>query len=106
MMITQVKPKRQVKELDRYLKGEIGEAIIQLTELTKPSNLPGTQKMYYTGNWAKDIYDNYTKKQAEHIFAKVAKLKNELTFFQVKIPSFKDSDGVEWTGYEYYAKKI
>ena len=35
MMITQVKPKRQVKELDRYLKGEIGEAIIQLTELTK-----------------------------------------------------------------------
>ena len=95
MMITQVKPKRQVKELDRYLKGEIGEAIIQLTELTKPSNLPGTQKMYYTGNWAKDIYDNYTEKQAEHIFAKVAKLKNELTFFQVKIPSFKDSDGVD-----------
>jgi len=98
--------RRQVKELDRYLKAEIGEAIIQLTELAKPSNRPGTGKLYYTGNWAKDIYDNYTEKQAEHIFAKVAKLKNELTFFQVKIPSFKDSDGVEWTGYEYYAKKI
>jgi hypothetical protein len=67
--------RRKVKELDRYLKAEIGEAIIQLTELTKPSNLPGTQRMYYTGNWAKDIYDNYTEKQAEHIFAKVAKVK-------------------------------
>ena len=98
--------RRKVKELDRYLKAEIGEAIIQLTELAKPSNRPGAGKLYYTGNWAKDIYDNYTEKQAEHIFAKVAKLKNELTFFQVKIPSFKDSDGVEWTGYEYYAKKI
>ena len=98
--------RRKVKELDPYIKALVGEAIIQLTELTKPSNLVGTQKMYYLGNWAKDIYDNYTEKQAEHIFAKVAKLKNELTFFQVKIPSFKDSDGVEWTGYEYYAKKI
>ena len=98
--------RRKVKELDPYLKARIGEAIIQLTELTKPSNLPGSQKMYYLGNWAKDIYDNYTLKQAETIFAKVEKLKSELTFYQVKIPSFKDSDGVEWGGYEYYAKKI
>ena len=100
------KVRKKSKELDRYLKAEIGEAIIQLTELTKPSNLPGTQKLYYTGNWAKDIYDNYTMKQAEHIFAKVEKLKNELSFFQVKIPTFKDEDGVEWSGFEYYAKKI
>jgi len=98
--------RRKVKELDPYIKSRVGEAIIQLTELTKPSNLPGSQKMYYLGNWAKDIYDNYTLKQAETIFAKVEKLKSELTFFQVKIPSFKDSEGVEWGGYEYYAKKI
>ena len=98
--------RRQVKELDRYLKAEIGEAIIQLTELAKPSNRPGTGKLYYTGNWAKDIYDNYTEKQAEHIFAKVEKLKSELTFFQVKVPSFKDADGEVWSGYEYYAQKI
>ena len=98
--------RRQVKELDRYLKAEIGEAIIQLTELTKPSNLPGTGKLYYTGNWAKDIYDNYTLKQAETIFAKVEKLKENLTFYQVKIPSFTDEDGKVWSGYEYYAKKV
>ena len=98
--------RRKVKELDPYIKARVGEAIIQLTELTKSSNLPGSQKMYYLGNWAKDIYDNYTLKQAEHIFAKVEKLKSELTFFQVKIPSFTDEEGVEWGGYEYYAKKI
>lgn len=98
--------RRKVKELDPYIKASVGEAIIQLTELTKPSNLLGTQKMYYLGNWAKDIYDNYTMKQAEHIFAKVDKLKSELTFFQVKIPTFKDEDGKEWAGFEYYAKKI
>lgn len=98
--------RRKVKELDPYIKARVGEAIIQLTELTKPSNLSGTQRQYYLGNWAKDIYDNYTLKQAETIFKKVEKLKSELTFFQVKIPSFKDSDGVEWGGYEYYAKKI
>ena len=98
--------RRKVKELDPYIKARVGEAIIQLTELTKPSNRPGTTKEYYLGNWAKDIYDNYTLKQAETIFAKVEKLKENLTFYQVKIPSFRDSDGVEWTGYEYYAKKI
>ena len=98
--------RRKVKELDPYLKGRIGEALIQLTELTKPSNKPGTGRLYYLGNWAKDIYDNFTEKQAETIFAKVEKLKENLTFYQVKIPSFTDEDGKVWSGYEYYAKKI
>ena len=47
--------RRKVKELDPYIKSNVGEAIIQLTELTKPSNRPGTTKQYYLGNWAKDI---------------------------------------------------
>ena len=51
------KVRKKSKELDRYLKAEIGEAIIQLTELTKPSNLPGTQKLYYTGNLAFAFYE-------------------------------------------------
>jgi hypothetical protein len=100
------KVRKKSKELDRYLKVEISKAITQLIELNKPSNLPGTQRLYYTGNWAKDIYDNYTEKQAEKIFANVEKLKEGLTFFQVKIPAFKDADGEEWFGYEYYAKKV
>ena len=50
---------RKVKELDPYIKSRVGEALLQLDGLTKPSNRPGTSKLYYTGNWAKDIYDNY-----------------------------------------------
>jgi|TARA_Y100000033_G_scaffold24651_1_gene23237 hypothetical protein len=97
---------RKVKELDPYIKARVGEALIQLGELTKPSNRSGTSRLYYTGNWAKDIFDNYTEKQAETIFKKVEKLKPHLTFFQSKLESFKDEDGKEWGGYDYYAKKI
>ena len=97
---------RKVKELDPYIKARVGEALIQLGELTKPSNRSGTSRLYYTGNWAKDIFDNYTEKQAETIFSKVEKLKPHLTFYQSKLESFKDEDGKEWGGYDYYAKKI
>ena len=97
---------RKVKELDPYIKARVGEALIQLTELTKQSNSTGTSKLYYTGNWAKDIYDNYTEKQAEVIFKKVDDLKSKLTFFQSKLESFVDQDGKEWIGYDYYAKKL
>ena len=96
---------RKVKELDPYIKARVGEALIQLGELVKPSNLSGTSRLYYTGQWAKDVYDNFTNKQAEVIFKKVEKLKPELTFFQSKLETFKDHEGQEWTGYDYYAKK-
>ena len=97
---------RKVKELDPYIKARVGEALIQLGELTKPSNRSGTSRLYYTVNWAKDIFDNYTEKQAETIFGKVEKLKPHLTFYQSKLESFKDEDGKIWGGYDYYAKKI
>ena len=97
---------RKVKELDPYIKARVGEALIQLTELTKQSNNTGTSRLYYTGNWAKDIYDNYTEKQAEVIFKNVDDLKSKLTFFQSKLESFVDQDGKEWIGYDYYAKKL
>tara|TARA_Y200000002_G_C22193126_1_gene460124 strand:- start:27 stop:326 length:300 start_codon:yes stop_codon:yes gene_type:complete len=96
---------RKVKELDPYIKARVGEALIQLGELVKPSNLPGTSRIYYTGQWAKDVYDNFTNKQAAVIFSKVRKLEPELTFYQSKLETFKDHEGVEWTGYDYYAKK-
>ena len=97
---------RKVKELDPYIKSRVGEALISLEQLIKPSNLSGTSRVYYTGNWSKDIYDNYTEKQAETIFKKVEKLKPHLTFYQSKLESFKDEDGKIWGGYDYYAKKI
>ena len=75
---------RKVKVLDPYIKARVGEALIQLRELTKPSNLPGTSKVYYTGNWAKDVYDNFTEKQAETIFKKWSSFLGTLliTFFK------------------------
>ena len=97
---------RKVKELDPYIKSRVGEALLKLEGLIKPSNLPGTSRVYYTGNWSKDIYDNYTLKQAEIIFKKVEKLKPHLTFYQSKLESFTDADGKTWQGYDYYAKKI
>ena len=60
---------RKVKELDPYIKARVGEALIQLGELVKPSNLPGTSRIYYTGQWAKDVYDNFTNKQAAVILS-------------------------------------
>ena len=98
--------RKKSKELDHYLKEKISEAIIQLRELGKSSNKSGTDILYYTGNWAKDIYDNYTEKQAEKIFKNVEKLKKGLLLYQVKLSSFKDNEGEIWSGYDYYAKKI
>jgi len=46
--------RRQVKELDPYLKTRIGEAYIQIRELAKPSNLDWyTKKFINEGNWVK-----------------------------------------------------
>ena len=97
---------RKVKELDPYIKARVGEAMLKLEGLIKTSNLPGTGRLYYTGNWAKDVYDNFTEKQAETIFKKVEKLKPKLTLFQSKLESWKDEEGEIWTGYDYIARKI
>jgi len=96
------KVRKKSKELDPYLKARIGEAIIQVRELAKPSNLPGTQRVYYTGNWVKDIYDNYTDKQAQKVFNQVHQFRDQLDFFQVKL-NMTDGDGMP--SYEYIARK-
>ena len=97
--------RKQVKELDPYLKAEIGEAYIQIRELAKPSNKPGTQKVYYVGNWVKDIHNNYTPKQAQKIFDNVSQYKDRLDFFQVKSNIvYEDVDGSPIQAYEYIAR--
>ena len=93
------------KELDPYLRARIGEARIQLENLIKPSNRSGTGKVYYIGNFRKDVLDNFTEKQSNKIFAAMEKLHKHVHLFQKKVPSFFDADGVEWSGYEYIAVK-
>ena len=97
--------RRQVKELDPYLKTRIGEAYIQIRELAKPSNLAGTQRVYYEGNWVKDIHNNYTEKQAQVIFDNVAQYMDKLDFFQKKLKyTYEDIDESPIQAYEYIAR--
>ena len=97
--------RRQVKELDPYLKARIGEALIQVRELAKPSNRSGTQRVYYEGNWVKDIHNNYTEKQAQKIFDNIAQYRDKLDFFQVKSDIvYDDVDETPIQSYEYIAR--
>ena len=96
---------RSGKELDPYLRARIGEARFNLEQLIKPSNPSGTKRVYYLGNFRKDVLDNFTEKQSNKIFAAMEKLHKYVHLFQKKVPSFKDADGVEWSGYEYIAIK-
>ena len=97
--------RRQVKELDPYLKARIGEAVIQVRELAKPSNKSGTQRVYYEGNWVKDIHNNFTDIQAQHIFDKVSQYRDKLDFFQKKLDYvYDDVDEKPIQAYEYIAR--
>ena len=96
---------RSGKELDPYLRARIGEARTQLEQLIKPSNRSGTSRVYYLGNFRKDVLDNFTEKQSNKIFAAMEKLHKHVHLFQKRVPSFTDADGVEWSGYEYIAVK-
>ena len=39
---------------------------------------------YYTGDWSKDIYDNFTELQAEKIFKRMAQFQSKISFLQKK----------------------
>ena len=93
------------KELDPYLKARIGEARTILENLIKPSNRSGTSRVYYIGNFQKDVLDNFTEKQSQKIFSIMDKFKKDVHMFQKKLDSFTDADGVEWSGYEYIGIK-
>jgi len=97
--------RRQVKELDPYLKARIGEALIQVRELAKPSNKSGTQRVYYEGNWVIDIHNNYTEKQAQKIFDNINQYRDKLDFFQVKSNIvYENVDETPIQSYEYIAR--
>jgi hypothetical protein len=77
--------RKKSKEIDHYVKQHVGEALLQLRELSKPSNRSGVSRVYYTGNWVNDIYNNYTEKQAQKIFDNANQYRDKLDFFQVKL---------------------
>ena len=75
---------RSGKELDPYLRGRIGEARFNLEQLIKPSNPSGTKRVYYLGNFRKDVLDNFTEKQSIKIFKAMEKLHDHVHLFQKK----------------------
>ena len=65
--------RRKSKELDHYLKAVINKVPQQLNKFIDESKV-GDRMIYYTGNWATDVSDNFTEKQSEKIFKNMAKI--------------------------------
>jgi len=93
---------RKTKELDHHLKNIIGKVPDMLKNFIKSDD---QQLLYYSGEWAKDVYDNFTDKQAEKIFKKIEKIQPKLMFFQKKLPEFSDEEGNVYGGYDYIVRK-
>ena len=97
--------RKKSKEIDHYVKQHVGEALLQLRELSKPSNKSGVSRVYYTGNWVNDIYNNYTEKQAQKIFDNANQYRDKLDFFQVKLnDTYEDYNEKTLQAYEYVAR--
>ena len=97
--------RKKTKELDHYVKQNVGEALIQLRELAKPSNIAGVSRVYYTGNWVNDVYNNYTEKQAQKIFDNANQYRDKLDFFQVKLKdTYEDYNENTLQAYDYIAR--
>ena len=97
--------RKKSKEIDHYVKQNVGEALLQLRELSKPSNRSGVSRVYYTGNWVNDIYNNYTEKQAQKIFDNANQYRDKLDFFQVKLKeTYEDYNENTLQAYEYVAR--
>jgi len=97
--------RKKSKEIDHYVKQHVGEALIQLRELSKPSNRSGVSRVYYTGNWVNDIYNNYTEKQAQKIFDNANQYRDKLDFFQVKLKdTYEDYNEKTLQAYDYVAR--
>ena len=99
------KVRKKSKEIDHYVKQNVGEALLQLRELSKPSNRSGVSRVYYTGNWVNDIYNNYTEKQAQKIFDNAYQYRDKLDFFQVKLnDTYEDYNEKTLQAYDYVAR--
>ena len=97
--------RKKSKEIDHYVKQNVGEALLQLRELSKPSNRSGVSRVYYTGNWVNDIYNNYKEKQAQKIFDNANQYRDKLDFFQVKLnDTYEDYNEKTLQAYDYVAR--
>ena len=75
--------RKKSKELDHYLKSVINSVPQKIDDFTLNEE---KSMVYYTGNWATDVLNNYTEKQSEKIFKVMSKFMSNpnLQFFQRK----------------------
>mgnify|MGYP000579630469 CR=1 FL=1 len=79
---------RKTKELDHYLKNIINKVPDKIENFI--NNKDGEFSMtYYEGNWAKDVYDNFTEIQAGKIFKRMEKFRDKAKLIQ-KGPQLKE----------------
>jgi|TARA_B100001063_G_C16667822_1_gene504623 hypothetical protein len=92
--------RKKSKELDHHLKHEIKKIPDILNNF-----LEGKEKkiVYYTGQFQKDVLDNFTPKQSEKIFDGVQKFSDNVIFVQKRLQSFTCAEGDTWSGYDYIA---
>ena len=104
---------RKTKELDHHLKHIINNVPINLEKFIDSNESKFT---YYTGNWAKDVLDNFTEKQSEKIFKKINKMMSanaNIVFVQKRMKPIKvgtwsqygEQEAHDITGFEYIAIK-
>jgi len=74
---------RKSKELDHYLKTVINGVPKKLDYFMNGNE---NKMIYYTGNWATDVMNNFTEKQSEKIFKTMTKYMDNpnVQFFQKK----------------------
>lgn len=96
------KVRKKSKELDHHLKHEINKIPNILNNFLESDE---RKIVYYTGQFQKDVLDNFTPKQSEKIFKGISKFNENVIFVQKKIKSFTCAEGDTWGGYDYIAVK-
>ena len=83
------------KEIDHYLKSIIKDVPDKLDRFYTSNE---KSMVYYVGNFAEDVMNNFTEKQSEKLFKKIRTYHDNYIFVQRKLKNDLD-------GYEYIIKK-
>ena len=83
------------KEIDGYLKSLIKDVPDKLDRFYTSNE---KSMVYYVGNFAEDVLNNFTEKQSEKLFKKIRTYRDNYIFVQRKLKNDLD-------GYEYIVAK-
>tara|TARA_Y100001937_G_scaffold20832_1_gene29152 strand:+ start:1087 stop:1347 length:261 start_codon:yes stop_codon:yes gene_type:complete len=83
------------KEIDGYLKSLIKDVPDKLDRFYTSNE---KSMVYYVGNFAEDVLNNFTEKQSEKLFKKIRTYHDNYIFVQRKLKNDLD-------GYEYIVAK-